>query len=66
MASIWSAQTKHGLWRRLWVALAEAERELGLDIKPEQIEQLRGTVDEIDLPDGPDGRVSGVIAPVSP
>ncbi len=49
MASIWSAQTKHGLWRRLWVALAEAERELGLDIKPEQIEQLRDTVDEIDF-----------------
>lgn len=49
MASIWSAQTKHGLWRRLWVALAEAERELGLDIRPEQIEQLRSTVDEIDF-----------------
>ncbi|MGC1276240.1 MAG: adenylosuccinate lyase [Planctomycetaceae bacterium] len=49
MASIWSAQTKHGLWRRLWVALAEAERELGLDIRPEQIEQLRGTVDDIDF-----------------
>jgi len=49
MASIWSAQTKHGLWRRLWVALAEAERELGLDIRPEQIEQLRATVDEIDF-----------------
>jgi adenylosuccinate lyase len=49
MASIWSAQTKHGLWRRLWVALAEAERELGLEIRPEQIEQLRATVDEIDF-----------------
>lgn len=49
MASIWSAQTKHGLWRRLWVALAEAERELGLDIRAEQIEQLRATVDDIDF-----------------
>src|SRR5690606_28511455 len=49
MAGIWSAQTKHGLWRRLWVALAEAERELGLDIKSEQIEELRRTVDDIDF-----------------
>lgn len=49
MAAIWSAQTKHGLWRRLWIALAEAEQELGLDIKTEQIEELRGTVDQIDF-----------------
>ncbi len=49
MASIWSAQTKHGLWRRLWIALAESERELGLDIRPEQIEQLRASVDDIDF-----------------
>ena len=49
MASIWSAQTKHGLWRQLWVALAESERDLGLDITAEQIEQLRNTVDEIDF-----------------
>lgn len=49
MASIWSAQTKHGLWRRLWIALAEAEQELGLDIKSEQIEELKGTVDQIDF-----------------
>ena len=33
MSSIWSAQTKHSTWRRLWVALAESERELGLDIR---------------------------------
>jgi adenylosuccinate lyase len=49
MASIWSAQTKHGLWRRLWIALAESEQELGLDIRPEQIEQLKATVDDIDF-----------------
>ena len=49
MAAIWSAQTKHGLWRRLWIALAEAEQELGLDIKSEQIEELKGTVDQIDF-----------------
>ncbi len=49
MASIWSAQTKHGLWRRLWVALAESERELGLDIRSEQIEQLKSSIDDIDF-----------------
>jgi adenylosuccinate lyase len=49
MAFIWSAETKHGLWRRLWIALAESEQELGLDIRPEQIEQLKATVDDIDF-----------------
>ena len=49
MSSIWSAQTKHSLWRKLWVALAESEQELGLSITDEQIEQLRSHVDEIDF-----------------
>ncbi|MBX3440340.1 MAG: adenylosuccinate lyase, partial [Planctomycetaceae bacterium] len=49
MAGIWSAQTKHSTWRKLWIALAEAERELGLDISPAQIEELRSHVDDIDF-----------------
>jgi adenylosuccinate lyase len=49
MSQIWSAQTKHSTWRRLWVALAEAERELGLDISEAQIAQLREHVDDIDF-----------------
>ena len=41
MARLWSAQTKFTTWRRLWVALAEAERALGLNITEEQIAALR-------------------------
>ena len=40
---------KFTTWRRLWIALAEAERELGLDIAEEQLEDLRRTVDDLDL-----------------
>ena len=49
MSELWSDQRKFGAWRRLWVALAEAEMELGLPIKPEQVEQLRANVDNIDF-----------------
>ncbi|MFQ5734516.1 MAG: adenylosuccinate lyase [Planctomycetaceae bacterium] len=49
MGGIWSAQTKHSTWRRLWVALAEAQRELGLDISAAQIAELREAVDDIDF-----------------
>ncbi|MDR3633391.1 MAG: adenylosuccinate lyase [Isosphaeraceae bacterium] len=49
MAELWSSQRKFSTWRRLWVALAEAERALGLSIGDEQIEQLRSKVDEIDF-----------------
>ncbi len=49
MAEIWGPQRKFSTWRRLWVALAEAQAELGLPIRPEQIEELRSRVDEIDF-----------------
>ncbi len=49
MSQIWSAQKKHSTWRRLWVALAETERELGLEIDPSQIDELRSAVDDIDF-----------------
>ncbi len=49
MSRIWSAQHRHSTWRRLWVALAEAEAELGLQISPAQIEELRAAVDDIDF-----------------
>src|SRR5690606_14206458 len=49
MSSLWSAQTKHSLWRRLWVALAESEQELGLDITDEQIAELRANIENIDF-----------------
>ena len=49
MAEIWSPQRKFSTWRRLWVALAEAQAELGLSITAEQIAELRAHVDEIDF-----------------
>ena len=49
MSRIWGAQRKFGAWRRLWVALAEAEAELGLPISAAQIRQLREHVDDIDF-----------------
>lgn len=49
MAGIWSAQTKHGLWRRLWIALAESEQELGLPIEDAQLREMRASVDAIDF-----------------
>ena len=45
MQSIWSSQRKFGLWRRVWLALAESERELGLPITQEQIAELRAHLD---------------------
>jgi len=49
MSQLWSPQRKFSTWRRLWVALAEAESELGLPITAEQVEQLRQHVDDIDF-----------------
>jgi adenylosuccinate lyase len=49
MSQLWSPQRKFGLWRRLWVMLAEAEHELGLPISKQQITELRSKVDDIDF-----------------
>lgn len=48
MQEIFSDDRKFSTWRRLWVALAESERELGLNITVEQIAELRAHVDDID------------------
>ena len=48
MQAIWSARRRFGLWRRLWLALAESEAELGLPITPEQIADLRAHLDPTD------------------
>jgi len=37
------------VWRRLWVALAECQMEMGLPISPEQISEMKSTQDDIDL-----------------
>ena len=46
MSRLWGPQRKFSTWRRLWVALAEAEAELGLPITPAQIAELRAHVDD--------------------
>ncbi|MCC6125660.1 MAG: adenylosuccinate lyase [Pirellulales bacterium] len=49
MMELWSPQKKFSTWRRLWVALAEAEAELGLPVSRAQIEELRAHADDIDF-----------------
>src|SRR5215510_2889629 len=49
MATLWGPQRKFSTWRRLWVALAEAEAELGLPISQPQIDELRAHVDDVDF-----------------
>lgn len=47
MQYIFSPDMKFKTWRKLWVALAEAENELGLNISKEQIEELKAHQDDI-------------------
>jgi adenylosuccinate lyase len=57
MARLWGPQRKFSTWRRLWVALAEAEHELGMTaadgvsprITPAQLDELRAHVDDVDF-----------------
>ncbi|MGC3966823.1 MAG: adenylosuccinate lyase [Pirellulales bacterium] len=49
MSRLWGPQRKFSTWRRLWVALAEAEMELGLPVTAEQIAELQTHVDDIDF-----------------
>ena len=47
MQHVFSADKKFSTWRKLWVALAEAEKELGLDITDEQINELKANINNI-------------------
>ncbi|HXY68172.1 MAG TPA: adenylosuccinate lyase [Gemmatimonadales bacterium] len=49
MQRLWGAATRVGLWRRLWIALAEAERELGLAIPAEAIAEMQAHADDVDF-----------------
>ena len=49
MQTLWGEAHRVGLWRRLWLALAETERELGLDIPDEALSQMRAHLDDADL-----------------
>lgn len=48
MQSIFSSDRKFSTWRKLWVALAESEQELGLPITDEQIQEMKSRIYEID------------------
>ena len=49
MQSIFSAAHRYGTWRRLWLALAEAQHQLGLAITQEALDQMRTGLDDLDL-----------------
>jgi len=49
MCELFGARHRVLTWRRLWLALAKAQRKAGLDITPKQIEQLEDTIDAIDF-----------------
>jgi adenylosuccinate lyase len=48
MARLFSPLARHGTWRDLWIALAQAEHELGFPVAKEQIAELRAHRDEFD------------------
>ena len=49
MAELWSSHRRISTWRRLWIALAEVERELGLNIGEDQILELKAHAESIDF-----------------
>lgn len=49
MQEIFAPKTKFKTWRRLWIALARAQKSLGLDISQEQIDELEANADNLNL-----------------
>ena len=49
MTGLWSDNHRYSLWRRVWLALAESEAELGLPISPHQLAEMRAHLDTIDF-----------------
>ena len=47
MSHIFSQENKFKLWRKLWIALAESEKELGLNISDEQINEMKANCENI-------------------
>lgn len=48
MQKLWSDAHRFGIWRRLWLALAESQQQLGLDISDQQLSAIRNHLDDID------------------
>ena len=51
MQAVFSPDRKFRTWRKLWIALAETEKELGLDITDEQIAELKAHAEDINYAD---------------
>ncbi len=51
MKRIWSPLSTARTWRRLWLWLAEGQRELGLDVTEAQLAEMRAHLDDVDLDD---------------
>lgn len=49
MRTLFSSHYKYSTWRKLWVALAKAQKNLGLSISLEQIEEMEKNIDSIDF-----------------
>jgi len=49
MLELWSPHERHLLWRQLWIALAESEMELGVDIPQSAIAEMRAAANDIDF-----------------
>ncbi|MDH3272459.1 MAG: adenylosuccinate lyase [Gemmatimonadota bacterium] len=49
MQRLFAPRQRFGTWRRLWIALAESQAELGIEISDEALEQMRAAVDRLDL-----------------
>jgi adenylosuccinate lyase len=49
MLTLWGPQLRYGLWRRLWLALAESQRTLGIDIPEAAIVDMQAHLDDIDF-----------------
>ena len=49
MLHLWSEAYRIGRWRRVWLALAESERALGLEIPDAALEAMRAHLDDADL-----------------
>ena len=57
MRAIWSEQRKFSTWRRIWLALAESQHELGMPVTRSQVEAIRAHLDPVEFDQA--GRVPG-------
>ncbi len=49
MLELWSPRVRHGLWRELWLALAESQRDLGVAIPDAALAEMRAHVHDVDF-----------------